>query len=190
MFGRNYLNKIFIDSRFKTPESPSDSDFTIELSENMELEPNIGCIVQDVPIPQTWYNINELNNGLYFMMNGSDYLIRLTPKTYDIYGLAGASQETMNEVTNTVIVDAFTVTPDANAGTITFTVHGGVSFAIFNDTDLSTRVNGRRAGEFYRPLKPMSINTVLRLYSRHLEGYSTVAHYTTVFVALQLPSSV
>ena len=156
MFGRNYLNKIFIDSRFKTPESPSDSDFTIELSENIELEPNIGCIVQDITIPHTWYNINQLNNGLYFMMNGKDYIIRLAPKTYDIYALATALQEGMNDATNGVIVDAFTVTPDANAGAITFTVSGSVSFTIFNDTDLSTRVNGQWAGEFYSPQNPMS----------------------------------
>ena len=145
MFGRNYLNKIFIDSRFKTSESNSDSDFSIELSENIELEPNIGCIVQDITIPHTWYNINHLNNALHFMLNGEYYLIRLPPKTYDIYSLATALEEEMNSI---VDGSSFTVTSDANAGTILFKTVGSDYFSIFNDTGLATKVNGLWSGEF------------------------------------------
>ena len=182
MFGRNYLNKIFIDSRFKTSESNSDSDFSIELSENIELEPNIGCIVQDITIPHTWYNINHLNNALYFMMNGVDYLIRLPPKTYDIYSLATALEEEMNSA---VAGSSFTVTSDANAGTITFETVGSNNFTIYNDTDLSTRVNGLWSGEFYSPRNPMSINPVLRINSRPLQVYDVNKSFTTGFVDLQ-----
>jgi len=97
MFGSSYVNKIFIDSRFKTPESNSDSDFTIELSENIELADNIGCIVTDVTIPHTWFNINQLNNGLYFRYDADDYQVRLPAKNYNIYELATGIQAVMNE---------------------------------------------------------------------------------------------
>ena len=184
-FGRNYLNKVFIDSRFKTTESRSDSDFTIELSDNMELEPNIGCIVQDITIPHTWYNINQTNNGLYFMMNANEYIVRLTPRNYDIYELAGALEEAMNVATNAVVVDAFTVTANANAGTLTIGVGGAVYFTIFNDADLLTRVNGQWFGEFYSPQNPMSINAILRINGRALEVYNANKFYTTGFIDLQ-----
>jgi hypothetical protein len=130
MVGRSYLNKVFNDSRFKTPESKSDSDFTIELSDNIELEPNIGCIVQDITIPHTWYNISQLNNSLYFSLNDNDYIIRLAPRTYDIFSLADAIENAMNEATNAVVVDAFTVVGDPNAGTIAIGVGCANTFTI------------------------------------------------------------
>ena len=182
MFGRNYLNKIFIDSRFQTPESNSDSDFTIELSENIELEPNIGCIVQDITIPHTWYNINNTNNGLYFSRNMTDYIIRLPPRTYNIYELATALEYAMNTA---VLGSAFKVTPNANAGTITFGTVGMNYFSIFNDADLSTRVNGQWTGEFYSPQNPMSINAMLRINGQALQVYDVNKPYTTGFVDLQ-----
>ena len=66
IFGRNTVTKIFIDSRFRTRESRSDSDFNIDLPETVELGKGTGCIVTDVTVPHTWYNINQNNNRLFF----------------------------------------------------------------------------------------------------------------------------
>ena len=118
------------------------------------------------------------------MMNDDDYLIPLTPRKCNIT-LAVALEEGMNEATNTVLVDPFTITPDADAGTITIGVGGAVTFTIFNDTDLSTRVNGTWAGEFYSPQNPTSINTVLRINGKTLQLYDVNTFYTTGFVDLQ-----
>ena len=119
------------------------------------------------------------------MMDGNDYLIRLTPRKYDIYTLATALEEGMNEAANAVAVDPFTATPNADAGTITIGVDGAVTFTIYNDIDLSTRVNGQWTGEFYSPQNPMSINTVLRTNGKALGVYNANTFYTTGFVDLQ-----
>jgi hypothetical protein len=119
------------------------------------------------------------------MMDGQDYLVRLEPKTYDIYTLSAALEKVMNVATNAVRVDAFSVTPDANAGTITLGVDGTTTFTIYNDNDLSTRVNGLWDGDFYSPQNPMSINTVLRINGRALSVYNANRFYVTGFVDLQ-----
>ena len=53
--GSGYINKIMIDSRFKTPQSVSATNFSVELNENIMLPERTGCIVTDVVIPRTWY---------------------------------------------------------------------------------------------------------------------------------------
>ena len=185
MFGRSYLNKIFIDSRFRTPESKSDTDFTIEISDNIELEPNIGCIVQDITIPHTWYNINYTNNGLYFRFNNRDFIIRLTPSSHSIFSLATILEQRMNEATQAIQANAFNVAHDEDAGIITIEVAGASTFTIFNDKDLSTRVNGTWNGDFYIPSNPLSMNTLLRINGLELETHDANNAFQTGLIDLQ-----
>ena len=185
MFGRSYLNKIFIDSRFRTPESKSDTDFTIEISDNIELEPNIGCIVQDITIPHTWYNINHTNNGLYFRFNDQDFIIRLAPRSHNIFSLATYLEQAMNTVTNAIQANAFTVLRDDDAGIITIEVAGASTFSIFNDKDLSTRVNGTWNGDFYIPSNPLSMNTLLRINGLELETHDANYAFQSGLIDLQ-----
>jgi hypothetical protein len=80
---------------------------------------------------------------------------------------------------------SFTVTANANAGTITFETVGLTSLRSYNDTDLSTRVNGLWSGEFYSSRNPMSINAVYEINSRPLQVYDVNKPFTTGFVDLQ-----
>ena len=65
----SYINKIMIDSRFKTSTSVSNTDFTMDIAENLKMPPNTGAVITDVVIPRTFYNINETNNRLYCRIN-------------------------------------------------------------------------------------------------------------------------
>jgi hypothetical protein len=60
--GSGYINKIMVDSRFKTTNSASNTDFSIELNENIQLPDRTGCVVTDIVIPRTWYGVNASNN--------------------------------------------------------------------------------------------------------------------------------
>ena len=42
------INKIYVDSRHKTPSSKSDSEFEIQLKEPINLPDNCVCVVSDV----------------------------------------------------------------------------------------------------------------------------------------------
>ena len=79
------MNKICIDSRFKTFDSPSNSDFKKDLKENYLVPENFGAVITDVCIPRSWYTIEDYNNKLYFRItnNGvsSDCIAQLDPRT-------------------------------------------------------------------------------------------------------------
>ena len=104
----DYVNKIMVDSRFKL--SGNNSDFTIELNENINIRPNTGCVVFDISIPKVWLPINERNNRFYSIIIESpslyfDYIGILTPQNYDIFSLANALKTAINDITNNNYVD-------------------------------------------------------------------------------------
>ena len=51
------INKIFVDSRHKTLDSRSNTDFKIQLKESINLPNNTICFITDVVIPNTIYTI-------------------------------------------------------------------------------------------------------------------------------------
>ena len=61
------IKKMYIDSRYKSNDSVSNSDFKFELKEALDLPDNTVCYVDDISIPHTWYTIEEFNNTLYIV---------------------------------------------------------------------------------------------------------------------------
>jgi len=59
------VRKIYIDSRFKSPSSRGNSDFIIDLPENISLPNDTVCFVDNVVIPNSWKTIDASNNKLY-----------------------------------------------------------------------------------------------------------------------------
>ena len=56
----NYINKIMVDSRFKSINSTSNTDFKIELPDNLQMPPYTGCVITDDVIPRTFYKVTKL----------------------------------------------------------------------------------------------------------------------------------
>ena len=78
------IKKVYIDSRYKTSDSYSDSEFNIELKEAIDLPDNTVCYVDDISIPHTWYTVEHYNNRLYVQHSntttgGNDYFILQIP---------------------------------------------------------------------------------------------------------------
>ncbi len=86
-------NKFCIDSRFRTENSQSNTDFSIELPESISLPPRTVCMVTDICIPNAWYTIEGgVNDRLYFRYelygNRYDYVILLDEGNYNLTTLA------------------------------------------------------------------------------------------------------
>ena len=60
------VRKIYIDTRFKTEDSRSDSDFTIELLKAISIPEDTICYINDIVLPVSWTTIDERNHKLYF----------------------------------------------------------------------------------------------------------------------------
>ena len=59
------VKKIYIDTRFKTKYSNSNSDFKFQLSQTVQLPDNCVCFIDDIIVPHSWYSIEDYNNRLY-----------------------------------------------------------------------------------------------------------------------------
>ena len=55
------IKKVYIDSRFKTKDSVSNSHFKYELVESLQLPDNTVCYVDDVIIPHSYFNISDID---------------------------------------------------------------------------------------------------------------------------------
>ena len=59
---------MYVDSRYKTNGSVSNSDFTFESKEALDLTDHTVCHIDDILVPHTWFTIEEnLNNTLYII---------------------------------------------------------------------------------------------------------------------------
>ena len=105
------VKKVYVDSRFRTNDSDSNSDFKFELTEALDLADNTVCYVDDISIPHTWRTIESYNNKFYIILmttvvnsNGSEtynwlpYVLTIPEGNYDGYRLATGMQDLLNSI--------------------------------------------------------------------------------------------
>ena len=57
------VRKVYVDSRFRTKDSVSNSDFKVELKEAIDLPENTVCYVDDISIPHSWHTVESGRNN-------------------------------------------------------------------------------------------------------------------------------
>ena len=100
--------KIYIDSRFKTDDSRSDSDFFVELPRTLNIPDNCVCYIDDIVIPLSWNTVDARNNKLYvraFYLKGetrhTDFIVELPIKNYSGIEYAAALKTALNSAVGT-----------------------------------------------------------------------------------------
>ena len=72
------VKKLYIDSKARTPDSRSTTDFSLDLVESLTMPEGAVFQVCDVLIPHSWYLIDDSNRNLYFFelngLSGSGFL--------------------------------------------------------------------------------------------------------------------
>ena len=64
------IKKIYIDTRFKTSDSKSSSNFKIDLPNSLYFPSNSVFYIDDIAIPHSWYTIEEnINDKLYIYVS-------------------------------------------------------------------------------------------------------------------------
>ena len=59
------MQKIYIDSRFRTANSKSESDFNVELPRSFNVPDGVVAHIDDIVIPVSWSTIDERNRNCY-----------------------------------------------------------------------------------------------------------------------------
>ena len=77
------LKKLYVDSKFKTKDSVSNSNFKIELPVTVYMPQNSIFTIDDICIPHSWYSIEkDINDKLYvhiltFGNSGYSFFIKI-----------------------------------------------------------------------------------------------------------------
>jgi hypothetical protein len=100
--------KVYIDTKYKTPDSASTSDFSIELPEVMVCPSNTVMYIDDISIPHSWTTIEPgINSRLYFSIFDTvlptttliNFIVYLSDGNYIGPDLAAEIQTKMNAAT-------------------------------------------------------------------------------------------
>ena len=103
--------KIYFDTKYKTDDSKSTSDFKVELPETLFFENNTVFYVDDIAIPHSWWTVEDFNNKLYMCAysgtipgaspgNTYSFIITLTNGNYTGNELASEITDKLHNVVN------------------------------------------------------------------------------------------
>jgi hypothetical protein len=157
------IKKVYIDTRFKTADSNSDSDFFIELPQNINIPDRCVCYIDDIVIPVSWTSINETNNAIFIRVRvgETDVIlddVALAIGNYTGITFASTFQQTVNQKLNPLEL-SLTVTYDLINNKLTMVLEdlrsfqtGGTSLSILAGDDL-----------IYGKFNPHSIHGTFRI---------------------------
>ena len=179
------VKKIYVDSRMKTKDSVSDSDFKFELSQSLTLPRNTTCFIDDITIPHSWYNIDTTNNKLYMYANhGTDstfYILGITPGNYSGPTLVAELNNQFNRMPGSYYIYA-TFNVGLNQLSIR-TDSDQTGFQIYPDFQLKYMAkNGGWNGPSYDPNNLCSVNDFIQNRNNFTNAYSHYQPYYTDFM--------
>src|SRR6056300_754320 len=110
------VKKIYIDSRFESNDSSSDSDFKTDLPESVNMPEDTVFYIDDVAIPVSWCMIDSnRNDRLCVRVDGVMSVVFLTPGNYTLQTL---NQEIVDQMNNAVPGDLFVSSPNASTNQV------------------------------------------------------------------------
>jgi len=178
--------KIYIDTRYKTLDSKSTSDFKINLPETLAFENNTCFYIDDFCCGHSWTSIEDFNNKLYLYItdnNNSDnkyaFIINISNGNYTGQDFCIELQNKLRTTASPIQTNLFNCSYNVknNNATISITF-SNYKFQILTPNDLKTGLNGKFYAT-YDKSQPNDINEVLS----NLEGSNIIYDFNTPFVS-------
>ena len=143
--------KVYIDTRYKTEDSKSNSDFYFELDQPLVCPQGTVFYMSSISIPHSWTTIEpSLNSRLYFFIFDNtntninfSYIVYLSDGNYIGTDLALEIKTKMNAATNSQYANLFNVVYDIKTNTIQILItNANISFYILTQKDLNDKLGG------------------------------------------------
>lgn len=178
--------KIYIDTRFKTADSKSTSDFKINLPETLSFEGNTCFYIDDFTCGHSWNSIENFNNKLYLYIsednnpdNKFSFIINISNGNYTGTDFSIELQNRIRTATSGLHTNLFNCYFNNKLNVITISItFAGYTFQILTPNDLKTGLNGDFVST-YDKSQPNDINEVLS----NLEGSNLKYDYNNPFVS-------
>jgi len=155
------IKKLYIDSRHKTPDSVSDSNFKYELPYTITMPQNACFFITDVCIPYLWRTINfNDNDHIYFSVStpspsfpfnmvGIQYTGVIPPASYGEQDFTAALNTVLHTLTNGALIASI----DNSTSIVSIsTTNPQATFRINTDAEVI---------KFLNVSSPMSINEII-----------------------------
>ncbi len=98
------IKKVYIDTRYKTDDSNSDSDFFIELPMSVNIPDKCICYIDDIVMPVSWTMIDSRNNQLYIGYRIGEVIneetVEIPSGNYNGNTLSKALETSINSILN------------------------------------------------------------------------------------------
>jgi hypothetical protein len=183
------MQKIYIDSRFRTAGSKSETDFNVELPRSFNVPDGVVAHIDDIVIPVSWSTIDERNNiayvNFYILNTQLMKVFTFDAKNYDGFTFATELQQKLTAAVvgfkhnGIPVVPVFSCVyePLENILTISITENPDAAFTgfkmqFFPDEKLRTT---------YTQNEPNSINTII---SNRTETFITASSPYTCYLDL------
>ena len=184
--------KIYIDTRYKTSDSKSTSDFKINLPESISFESNTCFYIDDITIPHSWTSIEDFNNKLYLYVSEDgdpddkySFIITVSNGNYTGADFAIELQNKIRTATNSINTNMFSVSYNIRNNYLTIsTGFSGYSYKILTPKDLTTGLNNTFIS-LYDKTNPNDINEVLSNLEGNSAFYSVASPYISGFLNFQ-----
>ena len=137
------IKKIYVDSKYKTADSVSDSNFKFQLSQTVSLPDECKFYVSDVSIPHSWQTVHEFNSKLYLRIvytAGSnpglreDYILNLNQKSYIGTTFATMLKSKIQEKLPSITTIQCTF--DSTTNKLSLTINADILFQFLTDKEL------------------------------------------------------
>jgi len=155
------IKKLYLDSRNKTSDSISDSNFKIELPYTITMPQDAVFFVTDVCIPYLWRTIDlNINDHIYFSVGTPAPSFPFTVSFQNYTGIIPAGNygesdlaSAINSVVSSLTNGNINVTFSVSTSVVTIiTTNPQTSFRIFTDTEVINT---------FQTNNPMSINEII-----------------------------
>ena len=178
--------KIYIDTRYKTPDSVSTSHFKVNLPETLSFEGNTCFYIDDFTCGHSWTSIEDFNNKLYLYISQNDnpdnkyaFVIAIANGNYTGADFAIELQNKIRTTTALIQPNMFNVFYNTKNNSLTISItFSGYKFRVLTPDDLKTALTGK----FYATYNKSRTNDINEVLS-NLEGSDIQYDYNTPFVS-------
>ena len=185
MEGELLIRKVYVDSRFRT--EGTNSDFTLDLKQNIETQQNTVAFLDDVTIPHTWYSVAENNRYLYLAERAGTstyvYTVRrldIPQKNYNIDNYKDALESALNSNLPTNIPATYAIAKNLQTHTLTIAAPSTSVFHFLSDKEIE--INNSVHLAIFKA-SPQSGNNVIRNFDSNMgtnaANYTYIDVYTT-----------
>ena len=166
------IRKLYVDTKFKTADSTSNSDFKFQLPRSAFMPVDSTFVIDEINIPYSWNTVEkDINDQMYIGWTSPSTGIRshdaitIPPKRYDGAGLASQIQTSLGTIGAGSA--SWTATYDYTLNNITIS-SGNPTFKVFSDGDLKILTTTGYTDAVRQ--NPKSINDIIQI-----EGVATTA---------------